>query len=673
MPTRQTPVAAPRTNAVRNWPIYTLILVATLFVFVQTRHFDLIDFDDLTYVNDNPHVRSGLSIENIGWAFTHAHEGNWIPLTWISYMADYEIGGLHGGQYHVTNIALHAATACLLFWILHALTGVRLASAFVAMLFAVHPLHVESVAWVAERKDVLSALFWCLTIAAYIRYVRQPGAITYALVALAFAASLMAKPMAVTLPFVLLLLDWWPMGRGPVRRLVVEKIPLLAMSIALGIVTLNVQGAAGAVVSLESITLSGRIQNALVSYAVYVIKTVWPSGLAALYPYVPDRPLWQPAAAAGFLALVTWLTWRTRKSIPALLAGWSWYLITVAPVSGIIHTGPQARADRYTYLPMIGLGIMAAFALDHLARRLPSHRRLVTVGASAVLVVYAMLAHAQTAHWKDSETVFRRAIAVTDGNDIAHAALGTVLWDQRRIDEAMTAHRRALDINPSNAEAHAGLGLALLARNQPAEAAAEFHAAIRQKPNVAEFHENLGTAMQRLRRGEEAEAAYRESIRLAPGRAASHSGLGSVLAARGATQSALEAFREAVRLDPAFMDARYNLGLLLVKLDRTAEAIQTLQEAARLAPDSVPVHATLAGALTQSGRHDEAIAVLNAAIRIEPANPRLHNNLAGVLLAVGRLDEAIAHLTEATRLDPGSTEYKHNLDLALRTKRGSGL
>ena len=699
-PARQATAPPTKTRAAGNWLVYVLIVAATLFVFAQARDFALIDFDDLAYVNDNPRVTSGLSIDNIRWAFTNGYEGNWIPLTWISYMLDFELGGLDGGQYHVTNVVLHAATACLLFWVLHALTGARLPSAFVALLFAVHPLHVESVAWVAERKDVLSALFWCLTLAAYVHYVRRPTSISYMLVAAAFVASLLAKPMAVTLPFVLLLLDWWPLRRFMaephrlrsssfgesagalakaegsglhVRRPIVEKIPLVAISVALGIVTLNVQGSAGAVVSLEGIPLIARIQNAVVSYALYVVKTVWPSGLAALYPYVPDRPVWQPAAAALFLAGLSWLAWRTRRSQPALLSGWLWYLITLAPVSGIIHTGPQARADRYTYLPMIGLGIMAAFALDHLARRLSAHRRTMIVAASAALVVYAVVARTQTAYWKDTETVFRRAIAVTDGNYIAHAALGTALRNQGRVDDAIASYRQALQISPANAEAHAGLGLALLSRDQPEEAAAAFNAAIRQKPNVAEFHENLGTALQRLGRVDDAETSYRESIRLAPHRAASHSGLGSVLAARGDADAALAEFREAVRLDPGFVDARYNLGLLLVKLNRTVEAIQALQETARIAPDSVPVHATLAGALTEAGRYDEAIATLNAAIRIEPANPRLHNNLAGVLLAVGRVDEAIAHLTEATRLDPESVEFRRNLDLARRAKGGSGL
>ncbi len=679
-----------RAGAARDLLIYLSLLAATALVFVQVRHFPLVDFDDLLYVTHNPNVTAGLTLESVTWAFTKAYEGYWSPLTWLSYMADVQFFGPASGPHHVTNVLIHAASACLLFALLKRATKVRSLSAGVAMLFAIHPLHVESVAWVAERKDVLSGFFWFLTCWAYLRYVERPAAATYAVVVASFACGLMSKPMIVTLPLVLLLLDAWPLNRlsmvghaesrgktvprPGVRQVslvkaLLEKAPLAAMAIAVSAVTVVTQRNAGGISSLDVISPLTRVENALVSSIIYLVQMVWPSGLAALYPHPLQIPFWQAAAAALVLAGISILAVRAARTAPYLLVGWLWYLIALLPVLGLVQAGVQARADRYTYVPMVGIGIMVAWGLAALARRAQATRRALAVAACIALSIYGVLAWQQVQYWRNSETLFRRAIAVTTGNYVAHAALGKALRQDGRIDAAIAELRESIRITPMYADAHDALGEALLAEQRANEALPYLAEAVRLSPASAAFLVNFGAALNAVDRVDEAAVSYREAIRLSPDNAEAHSGLGGVLVEQGRFEEAQAEFNDAIRLDPGYAPAHHNLGALLSRTGSGDKAVPQFAEVVRLEPDSAEAHLDLGTILAAQGRMEEAIAELTIAARLKPDDAAVRNNLGGALLVAGQFDAAIVQFTEAIRLRPDMPELKNNLDLAMARQR----
>jgi tetratricopeptide (TPR) repeat protein len=670
-----------------------LLVAVTWAIYGQVRQFPLVDFDDLSYVTDNPHVSGGLTAANSAWAFTHAYDGYWAPLTWLSYMADASRSG-DSGAYHVTNVVLHAASACVLFWVLWRMTRREWPSAIVAAIFAVHPVHVESVAWVAERKDVLSGLFFFVTLWAYARYVERPRWTRYGWVAVAFACGLLSKPIVVTLPVILLLLDVWPLGRvalggRPVTGLddkprrgagkpraaarrdtqpqmsgwaaVREKLPLAVMAVAASIVTIVTQRDAGAIAAIDTTPLATRVANAFVSPAVYLLKMVWPGGLAAIYPYPSAAPVAEAAVAAAALAAITACVLRARRPAPYLLIGWLWYLVMLLPVLGLIQAGPQARADRYTYLSMVGISIMAVWGLDRLVAARPAAARAVAIPAGLILAVYAGLAWKQVQYWRDGETVFRRALSVTAGNYVAHAGLAAVLRTGGRFDAAIAEYGAAIEVAPRFPEAYAGLGQTLLASDRIDAAAIALGEAVRLAPADAVSRSNLGTALARAGRLDEAAVHYREAIRLAPGRAEAHAGLALVLDHEDRLDEALREFAEAIRLRPGAPDAHFNLGIVLARRGRVAEALPHFREASRLDPASGDGHLQLGNALAMQGQMDEAIAELTAAARLKPADPDVHSNLGLALAAGGRFDEAIARLDEAIRLAPDRQELRDNL------------
>jgi protein O-mannosyl-transferase len=682
-----------------------LLVAATWAVYGQVWRFELVDFDDLSYVAHNPHVSGGLSSQNISWAFTHAYDGYWSPLTWLSYMADTSLFGARSGAYHLTNVAIHAASACLLLVVLIRMTRRPWPSAFVAALFAIHPLHVESVAWVAERKDVLSAFFWFLTIWTYVRYVERPAWTRYAWVIASFACGLMAKPMIVTLPLVLLLLDAWPLervavaarqgesqqGRPRKRKepqpasvrpdgrarmhwgaLVLEKAPLFALSLAVSLITIAAQGRAGALPTIDAIPIVTRVANAVVSAGVYLAMMVWPGGLAAIYPYPDSAPIRQAILAAGVIAAISIAVVRARRRAPYLLVGWLWYLVTLLPVLGLIQAGAQARADRYTYVSMVGIAIMVAWGVGDLVRRRPALTRAIAVTACLSLAVYAVLAWRQTQYWRDGETLFRRALSVTHGNYVAYAGLGTVLRSEGRFDDAIEAYGEAIRWAPRFPEAYAGLGETLLAVNRPDEAATALAEAVRLKPTDPNSYLNLGSALSRAGRLDEAAAAFRESIRLEPGTPASHAGLGLVLGRQDQLEDAVREFGEAIRLDPGFADNHFNLAIVLARHGRVGDALPHFREASRLNPASADGHIQLGNALAMQGLMDEAIVELAAGSRIKPGDADVHSNLGIALAARGRFDEAIAELTEAIRLDPNRPELQSNLAYVQARRQEAG-
>lgn len=565
-------------------------------------------YDDPDYVTNNPMVLRGPTWAGIVWALTRWHSANWHPLTWISHMIDCRIWGLDPWGHHLTSLLLHAADAALLLVLLDRMTGRTLRSAFVAALFALHPVHVESVAWVSERKDVLSTLFWLLATLAYVAWVRKRGRWRYALLVVLYALGLMAKPMLVTLPFSLLLLDFWPLGRlegraggAALRRLgrelVVEKVPLLALAAVSCVITYAVQLEAGAVTFLASLPLGTRVANALVSYLRYIGLVVWPVDLAVLYPYPSDGvPAWKAAAAAALLAAATAGSLRLARRRPYVVTGWLWYLGTLVPVLGLVQVGLQSMADRYTYVPAIGLFVLAAWGIPDLLGRFPSpvRARILAVASAAVLIPLALATRSQAAYWRDSETLFAHTIAVTPPNADAHYDLGAALARRGRMDEAMAHYREAVRIDPGHAAAWNSLGGALLKQGKPLDALGPISEALRIDPRYAKALYNLGLALRSLHRTEEAAARYREALALDPRYAEASYSLAVILFEQGRDDEAEARFRDALASNPDLGDVRLGLGMVLVRRGKLDEAAAQLGEAARLHPDDGRVQLQLA-------------------------------------------------------------------------------
>lgn len=550
-------MTADRTASSRR--LVALGLLALVWaVFGQVRNHAFIDYDDGEYVYENAHVKDGLAAEGVVWAFTTTYAANWHPLTWLSHMADVELFGLDAGWHHLVNVLLHGLNAVLLFLVLRSMTGAPWRSAFVAALFAIHPLHVESVAWVAERKDVLSASFWFLTMGAYVRYARRPGPGRYALVLAALALGLLAKPMLVTLPFVLLLLDVWPLRRvvpGAPARIVIEKIPLLALAAASSVVTVVAQSSKSATASLEDIPLGARLAHAAVAYVDYLVKAVWPSRLSVFYPHPASvgegTPTLQWVGAIVFLSLVTALAaWQWRR-LPYLLVGWLWYLGTLVPVIGVVQVGEQAMADRYTYLPLIGILLIAAWGVPDLVEGWRHARKALVASGVGAVAVLSWLAFVQAGYWRGPPSLYEHAIAVTRRNFVA--------WNN--------------------------LGMYHLNRGELENAADMFREAIRAKPAYAIAHYNLGVA----------------------------------LAGSGLSPAAMAAYRETVRLDPAYVEAWVNLGILYRSIGDFAAAISCHTTALAIRPDDAIAMQDLVLAYAQAGDGAAAGETLRRLRAVDPS------------------------------------------------------
>jgi len=537
--------------------VVAVLAAVTLAVFADVRHFDFVSYDDTWYITDNPNVAAGLSWHGVWWALTSGYLFYWQPATWLSHMTDVEVYGLNAGGHHVTNLLLHIAGTLALFGFLRRATGALWRSAFVAALFAVHPLHVESVAWVAERKDVLSTLFFFLTLWAYIAWVQLRTTRGYLFVVALFAVGLMAKPMLVTLPVVLLLLDIWPLRRPLAMSLLREKTPLFVLAGAVGIATMAVQSQVGAVGTLTQLPLDYRVANALLSYVKYIGLMFWPSGLAVFYPYPPVLPpWWQVAAAGAALVLVTTVAVRQAGQRPWVLVGWFWYLLTLLPVIGLFQAGDQLMADRFTYIPLVGVFVIIAWGIAEVIARLPRLQPAGAVAGVLIVAASAVAARQQVQHWRNSETMWRRALAVTTGNHRAHAGLAEVFAKAGRTDEAIDQYRQALRIVPDQAEWRNNLGLLFTRQNKVADAMGQFAIATKVRPGFAEAHNNLGAMHARAGQSKEAIAAYTEAIRLAPGNALAHGNLALALAREGRVAEAVRECQEAIRLDPANEDWR---------------------------------------------------------------------------------------------------------------------
>jgi tetratricopeptide (TPR) repeat protein len=603
--------------------ICVLLAAITLAVFGQTLSHEFVNYDDNTYVYANPVVRNGITVHGTKWAFTHVHSQNWHPLTTLSHMLDCQIFGLNAAGHHFTNVLLHTAVVVLLFLVLFQMTGAIWRSGFVAAIFAIHPLHVESVAWIAERKDVLSALFFMLTLTAYTSYVRNRSVGHYLAVSILFALGLMSKPMLVTVPFVLLLLDYWPLrrnqmlevlpspgygvaGRGQksegesLSKLVAEKVPWFLLAAASCVATIVAQRQATG--STEELPLSWRAQNALVAAATYIWQTFWPANLAVFYPHPENQlQLWQIILAAGLLAGLTLLALATRRRYPYLFTGWFWYLIMLLPVIGLVQVGLQGHADRYTYLPQIGLCIVATWAIADLTAGWRARIITLTCAGSAVLVALSLCAWNQVGYWKNSETLWAHALAVTSHDDVAEAGLGGILLGRGKIDEAISNFREALRIRPNNPEVHRSLAQALA-----------------QEGNVTE-----------------AIVHWEKVLELQPEDVTARDSLGAVLAQQGRLAEAVAKWQQSLQYEPDDGNALNNLGWVLSTAPEDSmrngpQALEFARRASQMAQDNNPmILRTLAAAYAESGQFPEAIDVASRGVQIalDQQNPALADEL----------------------------------------------
>jgi tetratricopeptide (TPR) repeat protein len=569
--------------------IYLALFLGTFAAYYQVRSFEFVEYDDPDY-SLNPHVRNGITADALRWAITSREDSNWFPVTRISHLIDAQLFGSESGWHHLTNVLLHSVAALLLFAILLYSTGAVWRSALVALLFGVHPLHVESVAWVAERKDVLCALFWFLTLLVYLRYAKRPTWDRYLVVILVFSLGLMSKPMMVTLPFVLLLFDFWPLRRVTLHwhRALWEKVPLVALSAAASAIAYFAQRSTGAL-SMIRVSIGMRVENALVSYVAYIAKMFWPSGLAVLYPYPSSIPIWQTACAGLIVAGITALVLVKAHTLPYLTLGWFWYLGTLVPVIGLVQVGFQSHADRYTYIPLVGLFVMLSWGAGDIVSRWPRAQPTVVYAIAIGCALALVDTEIQLRYWRNSEALYARATAVTDGNYTMHYALGAVLAQKPgRVPEAIAEYRAALSTKPDYWEARDNL--ATLLSNTPdglTEAIEQYKAALNIKPDSAELHNNFGTALAKdPARRLDAVAQYEEAIRLKADFIEAHSGLADTLARiPGRLPEAAAQYETVLRLKPDSIAAHYNLGVIYSNMPgRTPDAIAQLEAVLRVRP-----------------------------------------------------------------------------------------
>ena len=661
------------------------LVLATLIAYEQLRLNDFVYYDDDRYVIDNSHVGSGLTRESVSWAFTTSFFHNWHPLTWLSHMLDVELYGLNAAGHHLTNLLLHVLNTLLLLALLTHMTGRLWRSTFVAALFALHPLHVEAVAWISERKELLSTLLGLLSMWAYVGYARTGGVGRYLLSAAFLALALMSKPMLVTLPLVFLLLDYWPLQRTRFGRLdpalplrcaqrssgllLLEKLPLLTLSACSSIVTLAVQDPG------TWLPLQQRAANGLVSYVRYLGKTFWPSDLAVLYqhPYLPGGipwEAWQVAGAGlllGAISIGVLLRAQRERYLPV---GWLWYLGTLVPVIGVAaQVGRQAMSDRYTYLPLIGLFILVTWGgADLLARgslrRVPI-RRMLSASVVGVLAVCMVCTWVQVRHWRDSVSLFQHALAVDPRNFSMHFNLGVVLAKEDRVDEAISHYRRALQLNPRYARAHSNLGSALRKQEKLEEAIHHYREALRIKPDLADAHSNLGVALRSQGQLDAALVHYRKALLIDPDFADAHNNLANLLLSQGRTEQAVRHYRRVLRIEPDHADAHNNLGTASESQGDLAGALRHYRRAVELKPDYARAYYNLGAALALKGEFEEAIAHYQQALEHEPGFARAHNNLGVALALSGRLDEAVEHYQLATHLNPELPDPYYNLGTQL--------
>jgi protein O-mannosyl-transferase len=631
--------------------ISLFLIVITLALYWPVRTYDFVKYDDYKYVTANRYIQSGITSKSIWWAFTSGYASNWHPVTWLSHMLDYEIFGLNPGAYHLVNLSFHIVNTLLLLIVFFRMTKALWASAFIAAVFALHPLHVESVAWIAERKDVLSTFFWMLTMLAYIKYVEKPNAIRYIITLLLFALGLMAKPMLVSLPLVLLLLDYWPLERIKLNlkaerentenndsqstlkkesalRLFIEKIPFFILTVLSSIVTFIAQQRSGAVQSIDVIDIKSRTGNAIVSFVGYISKMVWPSRLAVLYPHPGDSLSLLKVIFCGLLLILcTIVVILLSRKHKYLVTGWFWYIITLIPVIGLVQVGIQSMADRYMYIPMTGLLIIIAWSVKDFTASLKHHKRVLT--ASSVLILSAMFVKTsvQLQYWQNSYVLFEHTLDVTNNNYVMHNNFGAFLDEQGQIEQAIEQLQKSLAIKPNSAETRNNLANVLRDTGKVDEAINEYKKAIQLKPNFSDAHYNLAIALSSQNKFDEAISEYREAIRLSPDNVDAISNLALELSQKGDYSQSVELYKKALEIEPDNVITHGRLGLALSNLGDNEQAIQEFQIVLKSRPDDTEMICNVAILLERQGKISEAIEQYKKALAIDPEYTKAKNLL----------------------------------------------
>jgi tetratricopeptide (TPR) repeat protein len=637
----ETPVAQPaRTVALPEnvWAVCAALVVLIVIIYAQAGSHSFLNYDDNLYITNNPHVKAGLTAAALRWSLT-ALAPNWHPLTWWTYLIDITLFGVHAAPMLYANVLLHIASTLLLFFILRAATGMFWRSAAVAALFAVHPLRVESVAWVAERKDVLSGLFFFLTIWCYVRWTQSRSRAAYATALVMFILGLCAKQMLVTLPFLLIVIDYWPLKRFNLK----EKIPFFVVLVPAIAAMFLTQQKIEAIATTELVSPAARLANAVLSYVAYLGKIFWPSHLAIPYPL---RIVISPADVVfGIVILlaITAAAWAARKRHPYLLSGWLWYLGVLVPVIGIVQIGSQSMADRYTYLPSVGI----LFAVVWLAADLVKQRQPLMAITCLLVVVLTILSFVQTGYWKDSETLFRHSVAVTEKNRIAHTFLGLALLEKNQHEEAASEFRAALALNPNDELARNGLGTALAASGNTNASEEELRATIAGNPNGVDAYRQLGRILLSSGRREEAIPILQKAIDLKPDTATR----AALASAKGNTDEAIALYREAVQANPAAPDAHNDLAAALARAGRDQEALAEYREALRLDPHQYDVLMNLGALLSRMNDNDGAAAQFHAAAKERPKSPEPHVYLALTYASANRIADAIGEVNAAIAIN----------------------
>jgi tetratricopeptide (TPR) repeat protein len=665
--------------------IAVLLILITVAAYENVRNHEFINFDDDIYVTDNQIVKEGLTLKGISWALGFNKSGYWQPLTWLSHMLDCELYGLNPGRHHLTNLMIHLANTLLLFWTLYRMTGRVYRSALVAVFFAVHPLNVDSVAWVAERKNLLSTFFWMLSLLSYNRYAENPKPDRYMLTLILFVLGLMVKPMLVTLPFVLLLLDFWPLKRlkfgqrqefgleepqvratekqhTVVSKLFIEKIPFFALS--LGSVWLSISSTQhiNNMIAADTVPMTLRISNALVSYVSYMGKMIWPLELAIYYPYPESIPLWQAAGAGVLLtaATVLFVFLINRKSY--LAVGWLWYLGTLVPVIGIVQGGlwPE-MADRWAYVPLIGLFVMIAWGVPDALQKWQFAKPVMTVMAIGIIGSLLIITQTQLQHWKNSKTLFEQTLKVTSDNTVAHNNLGNALLEEGKTEEALDHFMAALRIEPRHAGAQNNMGNVLMKLGRVDEATDHYLESIKIDPLKAKTHNNLAIALNEQKRIEESILHLREALQLKPNYADAYNNLGAVYRKKGKIQNAAKCYLEAIRLKPDFAEAYNNLGLLLCHEGKLKDAIYYFRKAISKNPDFKAARDNLKRAWTDRDIFNEAVAQIQAQLNRNPEDVELYLKLGDLHKEHGELNDALKQYQNALLIRPNFLAALNNV------------
>lgn len=663
-----------------KWERYIVLFLvtATLLLYGQTALFDFVNYDDPLNVYENMQVRAGMTWEGLGRAFTTTYGDYWKPLVRLSHMLDWELYGEWAGGHHLTNVLLHAVNAVLLFAVWKRMTKQIWPSAFVAALFALHPLHVSSIAWVTERKDVLCGLFWMLSLWAYARYAEKPNTCAYFLLVFFFCLGLMSKPMVISLPFVFLLLDIWPLRRLSLstplpmvimRRLVWEKAPLFVLSAVFTVVTYSITSQTGQLAGVDTYSMGARIANALVSYVRYLGKAVWPNHLSFYYQHPGEWPAWASwGSALILLAICVLVVWQCRQR-PYLLTGWFWFLGTLLPVIGLVQgESAEAMGDRFVYLPLTGFYVMVAWGVPDMLKQWGNPLRVIKIAVCVVLLELGVITWFQIQHWANSESLCRHALEWAPNNAVAHHNLGCALSVQRRFEESVPHFERAIQLRPDKAEPWNNMGFALESLGRTQEALVSYAEAIRLNPRYAAAYFNLGTTLVKLGRADEAIVNYAEAIRFDPSHALAHYNLGLALVATDKCSDAILYFRQAIRLKPDLVEAHNNLGMALALSGKAGEAIDAYSNAIKVSPHHAKAYYNRGVALASLGKLEEAIADYEQAIRYKTDYAEAYNNCGLALASLGKFDQAIFQFDQAIRIKPNYDKAEYNRGLALASQ-----